>query len=116
MNFAVIAGFKGEAHGFKKHLAAVFLKGEAVALSGKGIICLHGVAEAAHLVDDGESAVAHCYHLAETAGLKSGGHQQKVSACVDAAAESLAVADIGADLAAMAHFALPHSLFVSAVA
>ena len=72
--------------------------------------------QTANFVDDGESTVAHCYHLAESAGLKGGGHQQEVGTGINAAAESLAVADIGADLAAVAHFALTHGFFVSAVA
>ena len=95
-------------------MGVVVGEGEAVALAGVLVVGLDRVLEAAGLAHDGQGAVAHGYHLGEAAGLKAAGHEQHVRAGVDAVAQLLVVADVGADASLVAVLRLAHEALVLA--
>ena len=70
----------GAVDGVQQQAGIVAVEGEAIALAVEDVVGLHGILQAAGLPHDGQRAVVHGVELGQAAGLKPGGHQQRVGA------------------------------------
>jgi hypothetical protein len=92
------------------------IEDEAGTLAGGKVEGLHGVGEAAGLVDHGRNAVAQAVHLVEAAGLELRGHQEDVRRRLDPVGEVLIVATVEPGLAGEALLERMEELLVARLA